>query len=80
MTTILRGQANKPVGGDAQKRKKPPKHRNELESWNVEQIHRHPNFEVGDELNVRGLAATGSRVGSAIRGSRPEDVVTRLAA
>jgi hypothetical protein len=37
------------------------------------------NVPVGDEHNIRGLAATGSRVGSAIRGTRPDlDVIGRL--
>ena len=68
MGTFARGQANRPV---RQRRKEQRGHDERQEFVG--------NVPVGDEHNIRGLAATGSRVGSAIRGTRPDlDVVARL--
>lgn len=60
----LRGEANRPIGNNGRSRKI-PKHRNELPAWEGP-------IPAGDEHNIRGLAAAGSRLGGAIRGTRPD--------
>lgn len=71
MAAPLRGEANRPVGNGRPPKTRAPRHRNMMENWSLSMIHRQPEFEVGDEHNIRGLAATGSRVGSHIDGTRP---------
>jgi len=63
----LRGEANRPMGAGSGRSKRIPKHRNELPAWDGP-------VERGDDLNVRGFAATGTKYGSEIRGTRPDKV------